>query len=361
MPRALLSTTALALLSAPLSAVAADKISLSLGGYFRAFVVAGSIDDGTGEAGDGFRNHGIARESEVYFVGATALDNGLKVGVTVQLEAETSGDQIDESYIWFDGSFGRLELGSQDPPGEQRLVGAPGVISGHGVNSPTFFHVPGGANAVGTTSTYVTLTFDRDKVIYFTPRFAGFQFGVSYTPDRTEELGFALRPDTTPAQQSEVVEVAGHWQGAVGPADVEAFGAYSEARVEAPPAGVKDQVMWGLGAEVAWSGFVVGASYRFTNLGTNGPNTDREDWNVGIAYGWSAWRVGVAWGHGEVEAGLAGGEDTLDQVEVALRYQAGPGVELFAGGQYVDYDDNLSAPGAENEAVIAIAGTRLSF
>ncbi|MEQ9638470.1 MAG: porin [Alphaproteobacteria bacterium] len=361
MRRLLLSTTALALLSVPHAACAADKISLTLGGYFRFFGVAGTMDDDTGDAAAGFRGHGVARESEVYFFGSTALDNGMKVGVTIQLEGETSGDQIDESYVWFEGSFGRLELGAQDPPGEQRLVGAPGAIDGHGVNSPTFFHVPGGANAVGTTSTYVTLTFDRDKVIYFTPRFAGFQFGVSYTPDRTEELGFALRPDTTPAQQSEAVEVAAHWQGSVGEADLEAFGAYSEADVEAPPPGFKDQVMWGVGAEAAWAGFTVGASYRFTNRGLNGPNADRRDWNVGIAYAWSVWRIAAAWGHGEVEAGLAGGEDELDQIEVGLRYQAGPGVHLFVGGQHVDYDDNLSAPGAENEAFIAIAGTRLSF
>ena len=124
MNRILLGTTALAVaIGAPLAASAADKISLSLGGYYRFFGVVGSQDDGTGEPGAGIREHGVAREGEVYFQGKTKLDNGITVGVTVQLEAETSGDQIDESYIYFDGFFGRLELGSEDEAPEQMFYG----------------------------------------------------------------------------------------------------------------------------------------------------------------------------------------------------------------------------------------------
>jgi predicted porin len=359
MRRILLGTTALALLST--TATAADRISLSLGGYFRGYLVAGSMDDGPGEAGSGVRAHGIARESEIHFKGSTTLDNGLKVGVTVELEGETSADQIDESYVWFEGGWGRLEVGSEDPPGEQMWIGAPTVLNGHGYNSPTFFDVPNGTNAIGNSSTTVTITFDRDKVVYFTPRFVGFQFGISYTPDRTEELGFGLRPDNNAGQQSEAVEMAANWNGSLAGAKIAVMGAYGTANVEAPPAGVEDQDIWGAGINIGYAGFTLGAGYRWNDLGLSGPNNDRIDWNVGLKYSWSAWSVAGNYGRTEAEAGAAGGEDTLDVAELGVSYGLGPGITLMGGLQYVDFDDNLGAPGAENTAWLGLLGTRLSF
>ena len=96
------------------SAGAAEKIKLGLGGYWRAAIQVGDGDNdapsGSALATDN-RSHGFGRESEIYFSGKTTLDNGIKFGVMVQLEGETSGDQMDNSYIWADGSFGRIEYG----------------------------------------------------------------------------------------------------------------------------------------------------------------------------------------------------------------------------------------------------------
>src|SRR3546814_15132709 len=62
-----------------------------------------SVDDRAGRDLDGF-NH--TSDSEIHFVGSTTLDNGIEFGVNVQLEANTnSGDQIDESYLYAQGSF----------------------------------------------------------------------------------------------------------------------------------------------------------------------------------------------------------------------------------------------------------------
>jgi hypothetical protein len=105
MKKALYGSTALAaagLLAG--AAQAADKIKLGVGGYFQAFGVYSDQDDGVGEPAANLRDHHIAREGEIYFRGSTALDNGIEVGVLVQLEASTCADQIDQSYIWFEGA-----------------------------------------------------------------------------------------------------------------------------------------------------------------------------------------------------------------------------------------------------------------
>ncbi|MEQ9638468.1 MAG: porin [Alphaproteobacteria bacterium] len=352
-------------------AAAADKISLGLGGYFQFFGVVADQDDGAGEPGAGVREHGVARESEIHFSGKTTLDNGIEVGVRVELEGETVGDQIDESYIWFEGGFGRVELGSEDPAADAMFYGAPTPIAGHGVNSPNMFHASSGANAVGTSTTFVGIAGDSDKVTYFTPRFHGFQFGISYTPDATQEIGAGLRPDVTPAgatpQQSEAFEGAVNWEGTIVGVDIGAYAAYSVADVEGaapgtgPLVGFEDQEMWGAGASLSYMGFTLGGSYRWTDQGLSGSNTDRWDANIGLVYAWSAWSLGAAYGHGEVEVGPGAGEDELDMIEVGFIYNLGPGIDISGGVQFVDYDSDTGGPAAENDAVLGLLGTSISF
>lgn len=77
-----------------------------VGGYFQAYGVFVSQPDGPGEYGADRRSFDIKREAEIFFSGRVRLDNGLTVGVQVELEAETCSDQIDESYLFFEGGWG---------------------------------------------------------------------------------------------------------------------------------------------------------------------------------------------------------------------------------------------------------------
>lgn len=351
--RALSTASACALLAAP--AAAADGLRLELGGFYRIFAVAGAQDDGPGEAGAGFRGHGLGRSSEVFFLADYTMANGISVGLDIQLEGETNPDQIDESFVYFEGPFGRVELGSKDPASDSLLFGPPVPLPGHGVNSPQQFHAAGGTNLVGTSLTFVNQSFDSDKMTYFTPRWAGFQFGLSYTPDNTEELGGALRPDTTAGQFSQVLEGGGNWIGRVGAVDVGLHAALGHGDREVGGAGLDDRRQWGVGGQLGWRGLVLGASFRHDDLGVTG--MDRRDWNLGAAYRWRAWTFAAAYAHGEVD--LPGGNDELDHAEVGVRYLLGPGVRLAGGVQYVDFDSALAS--GRNRALLGLIGTEVSF
>ena len=116
MKNAVLGTTALvavgALAAAPASA--AEKIQLGVGGYMQSTYFYQDSDE---PAGTPSRiSDKVTQEGEIFFTGTTTLDNGLKFGVNVQLEAYTSTDQIDETYIFVEGSFGRVLLGSETAP-----------------------------------------------------------------------------------------------------------------------------------------------------------------------------------------------------------------------------------------------------
>ncbi len=340
---------------------AAEKIRLTLGGYFDAFIVAGSQDEGAGQSAAGFRGHGIGRESEIFFRGKTRLDNGIEFGVNVQLEGETSADQIDESYIWSEGRFGRIELGSEDPVTDSMHVGAPNPIGSAAINSPDNLHIQTGGNAAASPATIANISGDSDKLSYFTPRFAGFQLGASYTPDNTEEAGGALRAANTAGQQSEIVEVAINYEGSFGDVGLALSGGYAAADLEVAAAGAKNQRQWSVGGALTFGGFELGAAWRQDDLGTTGSNTDREDLAVGISYGTGAWTIGAQYAIGEVEAGAAGGKDTSEGLELGATYSVGPGIDLTGGVQFWKLDDNLNAPGSENDATIFIIGTNISF
>src|SRR5258707_12357559 len=114
MKKILLGSTALlgaAVAAAP--AQAADGIKLSLGGFFRTAVLYNIDDHGKNDLGNRRYNDGVFSDGEIYFLGKTTLDNGLTVGVRVELEAEQSGDQIDAAYAYFQGGFGEARIGSQ--------------------------------------------------------------------------------------------------------------------------------------------------------------------------------------------------------------------------------------------------------
>ncbi|MBT5433793.1 MAG: porin, partial [Rhodospirillaceae bacterium] len=104
MKKLLLGTTAL--VSAGFvaqNAQAADPIELSIGGYhnWAFFFADNDSTPATGtlpaEPGFGLGDHDLKFSGEVQLRGSTVLDNGLEVGVRIEIEGETQGDQMDEN------------------------------------------------------------------------------------------------------------------------------------------------------------------------------------------------------------------------------------------------------------------------
>ena len=121
MKKAILGTTALvaagAFATSPASA--SDKIQLGVGGYMQSTYFYQDSDEPAGTASR--ISDRVTQEGEIHFTGETTLDNGLKFGVNVQLEAYQATDQVDETYIYVEGSFGRVLLGSENTQGGVHL------------------------------------------------------------------------------------------------------------------------------------------------------------------------------------------------------------------------------------------------
>src|ERR1700743_1868323 len=115
MKKVLLGTSALlgaGLVASP--AFAADGIKLGIGGFFNTAVEGNWDNHKSGDLGNNRYNDSVDSDGEIYFTGKTTLDNGLTVGARVELEAEQNNDQIDAAYVYFQGGFGEVRVGSQN-------------------------------------------------------------------------------------------------------------------------------------------------------------------------------------------------------------------------------------------------------
>ena len=122
-----LLSAGLAVQTLPGPARAADGIKLGVGGEYKATYMVVIDDDEEGEPGNEHNTDGVFQDATIRFLGSTELDNGLEIGARVELTGETEeDDQIDEAWIFFQGGFGEVRIGSLDDALSELCITPPG-------------------------------------------------------------------------------------------------------------------------------------------------------------------------------------------------------------------------------------------
>jgi len=345
------------------TAVAADKIKLGLGGYWRAQAQFGD-QDSNAATDPGTRGHGFGSEGEVYFRGKTTLDNGITFGVAIDLEAETSPDQMDNNYIYSSGTFGRVVYGETWGPSLLMSYGGVGEKNHTGdfasfnpathLNGLGLISYGGGAGVSATPS---------EKLAYYSPRMSGFQAGVSYAPEpRVANANGAKDSEVGGGVGSEMIDMAVNYSGNMGGAKVGAFVSYFDSETEAAAVGgvaAADVSGHGLGAQVSMNGFKIGA--RYVNIeDINGAGNDRTNWRVGIDYGMGPWSLGATYQVAEQDITATTGDETT-YWSVGANYAVGPGISFYGGVVNYYYDDSTNALASEGDNMYGILGSKISF
>ena len=215
MRNALFATASLAFVSSP--AMAADMLSVGVGGYMQQWFGMSSVDDNKGDKDGNKIGDGIAQQSdsEVFFRGKLDTDSGLSFSVKVELEGNNGGSgatSIDESQLTIGGEFGKITLGAEDPA--STLTHHGGLDVGISLNcGDTHKWVNGLAgcshNGFGT---YGHGHGDKNQIMYFTPRVNGVQLGLSYIPDTGQEGG----NEPLNANEDDAWAVGGNYVGDLG-------------------------------------------------------------------------------------------------------------------------------------------------
>jgi len=407
---------------------AAEPLKLSITGNWQMFAGFGEQKEGynsqpglastNAQAGAGRRNHGLVREGEVHFTGQTTLANGTKVGLRVELEAQgvgtttteggggtgnassaaagTNSNQIDESFAWFDASWGRLEFGSTwGAPLKMHYAGFNPIPNFGNLQNLGFIAGATSTSNVTAVSTYNTPSVKNDKVSLYTPRVYGLQFGMSYTPEgsATGRQGHngAFGIDDTTAQQSQIMEYALNYVNKFGAANLAISGSFANAKAELPRRSLTvgndamlstdDRKAYGVGMNVKAFGFDVGGSWLWDNRGLKNPARDRETWEVGVGYAMGPVSFGVQYMEAKADdlnvatANSAVHTKHTDKHTIwqaGGTYNLGPGIDLIGGVQLHDIQNGCAVgqtacttqaakEATENKATVVVFGTRLRF
>jgi outer membrane protein OmpU len=163
---------------------------------------------------DDYTRNAMSQDAEIHFNAETVLDNGVRFGLQVQVEAqdEEDNDPIDEAYVYIDGAFGRFTIGAENDATYLSAVQAPTFIAGMRPyrnrltdeiiqrnlslrnDADTGFAIgPGGLeyslNRVNMSTLSDQISDDELKIIYFSPRVGGFRGSVSYSANNGNPSG----------------------------------------------------------------------------------------------------------------------------------------------------------------------------
>lgn len=330
MKKALLSTSAIALMGAMTSANAAEW-EMNLGGYMEQHI--GYVDQDTAAGVDADGVHQFS-DQEFYVRPRVVLDNGIRITAQMEFEGQSNGG-VDEPLIRVAGSFGTLTLGEDDDAAGDVVVIAPqvdfmGIVSGSEVN-----YIFGGGSLVPqdgfSNGPFTNLGGDAMQIKYFTPRFAGFQIGASYSRDAKQSATKGIRDINATGRNSDIGSVGANYTNSFGGVDISVGAGYSFADNATP--GVSPEA-YNAGAAVGFAGFSIGGGFAEGN----DTGDDGRSYNAGLAYRTGPWGFSATYSHGESADG-GGLTDENDQYKLAVNYDLAKGVRIHGLGMYFDEDD----------------------
>lgn len=355
MKKILLASTALVGAGALFAAASqpAQAFEVRLGGTVELEVRFSDNEDVSGEPD---RGYAFKTDGDFAITGSDTSDTGILYGFRLDFIADGGDDDVavDEAGLFFEGGFGRLELGSDDGAEDVMYLSAQSIAAGTGGIDGTL-SAPDGAILIDVTD-----SSDATKVTYFTPRVAGFQFGVSFTPDTGDGNSDVITGDSNGDAENHVgvgLNYVGTFGGLdLGIAAVGSFGDFEGEDTDLFDDDEGDLESYAIGGTVGFAGLTFGAGYVHDEFA----DVDADAFDLGVAYGF-----------GPVNTSLTGNyvdaDDGGDSYIVVLSgdVQVLPGVTLRGDLAYTDFDtdadDDFFDDDDDEDAFSGIFAVLMSF
>lgn len=422
----LLAATALI---APMPALAQAAPSVQIGGFLLTSILwtqddadkAAGPPRGVNQAGTAARSRTDFRnEVEIHLTVTAKAANGLAYGAVIELQNDNfgggagSGIDLDEAFVFVSSPrFGTLRFGEEDAAAGLLQVRAP-TITGFGADAAwdnTILRTATGREGSPVLMNAINDHNDATKIVYLSPQFAGFDFGLSYAPvgaegDRAfigrmvDTLGTPIPASVTQRDRTGLTnEISGglRYRGSFGGVGLAAsiVGLTADAAANSVDAAtgavttavsnrrtLRDITVLGIGLSLSAHGFTLGGEYTRGNyasivgrvpLANNADGTDRDasfHALLGLTYRLGAVSLGAYLGQAEQDNGrTARGVAIADRRQTAwglgIAYALAPGLELFGNYNAVT-DRNVNSTGgggtlANRDIEGVFLGTRLAF
>lgn len=308
--------------------------------------------------------------------------NGLTYGAEIELQMDannTSATALDTDEMWgfvSSPTLGTLQFGDNDSAADQLKVSAPSVANLGESGGWDEFIAPA---ADGTRYILSTINdgSDATKIIYMSPQFFGFDFGVSYAPNAFEGENFLVGGSTTalqrdPTQGTIRNEIAGalRYRGSFGNVGVAA--AISAMRGDAPTTngvvfngaavGLQDPTAYQAGLNVTFAGLTLGGHYvwgkyagaSFGRTAIRDGLSGSSNYTLGATYTMGAFAVGAFYSHGTRDNGPGLSDREQTAYGLGAVYTLAPGMDVFAN--YTSITDRNIANNAQNPTALAAVG-----
>ena len=216
----------------------------------------------------------VRSDNEIHFNGRATLDSGIKVHARVELEGQndvasgTKDDIIDEFFVSVSGAFGQIILGSTGGAGIKMLTGlqgswATGVGETLAYDNGMFVGSAAGGGTFHTIQNVRMQDHDADKATYISPKFGGFQIGLTYSGDETND-GTNQRIDAE-SNRHNGLEGAVSYSGKFGDVGFAVGGGMSAYQGATEDDTKDDQSDWTIAARIDFGGgFRVSAAHKRT-------------------------------------------------------------------------------------------------
>jgi predicted porin len=397
----------------------AAGLTVRLGGYFdfRAGLVNDDADRNAVLSSTTGRRYGRQRvdfqsdmELNVFVDGKAS--NGLQYGLVMEFQIDNVGAgsgtalDTDEFYGYMSHpGFGTLRFGDEDSAANLLQVRTPLIRGADTDNYWDEFTFRSGGDASPSLFTAINDGNDSSKIIYLSPQFFGFDFGVSYAPNTGEGERFSLPTSVSPtvtagtaaAQRDRTtlrneISAGVRYRGTFGgiglAASFVAMQADSAARYTG--ANIENRVTaYSGGLQLSAYGFSVGGEYTWgdysgISVGRAALVRGRDastQWVVGATYTvpGTPLQIGGFYGEANQDNGdtLIGGVNPTDRRQrlwsAGLNYALAPGMTTYltythlrdsnevVGGAFVD--QNQARPGLQRTRNLEVymAGFRIAF
>jgi outer membrane protein OmpU len=370
MKKILMSTSALVAAGMLVAAPASAKVKLGLGGFMS--MTAGFADNDNsfeveGGSGTGLTERdafNLVMDSEIYFSGNTKLDNGTRIDVIIQMEADQAGaGNIDESYLKLTGGFGDVRVGST--AFATAVLRNTAVYTGpYRLDTPdlnNFITVPTNVT-VRRGNTAAQAGNDRVKIAYISPIFNGLRFGASWLNDDSTGNTAAAVGGTggTTTQAYDIGVQYGNKTFKVDLSQYKQIGTAANT-FKQNRAGVNLT----LGAtKIGFSAAQQDDVSRDVVIGTNRNNTTDSDqgnsFDLGVSHKVGAYTVGVAYFNSKSSL-TAAGDDEETAMSLGASAAIGPGVTGSVGLYNVEHTDSTNAVDSNNNGWALIGAVKVAF
>lgn len=361
-------------------ALAADGIKLELGGFFRTSVAANIDSNNNGKLGNSRDATEVGSDAEIYFLGKTTLDNGLTVGTRVELEGEQkTGDQIDAAFVYFQGGFGELRIGSQNSALAAQCVTPVGGTNNFGafsqdtINNNAFVGEFSGSatvcEGVDTENATNGANGKAQKLVYLTPSFGGFQLALSWTPNDNHEAGngHVVMNQVTKGDQKQIIDAYVNYNHDFDGVSV-AWGGGGSWALDTNGPNSHTKQFYQTGLNLTFGNFAVGGAFEYMrHIESAGLTNSGGDFWVaggGLSYTLDAWIFGAQYSYSHIEdvGGTQGDNRRVHQAVLTAQYALGPGIGLDAELGYAHANGSATdgAHGGYNSYNIGL-GTSFTF